>query len=124
MTITVTNAQALAKLREIVSERPDHVYCAPEHMWSEESQLCFYAHTDKDGSAVSAGCGIGELLHRLGVPLEQLREVEGYTAMHVVNRFTHGLSRETVNRLRIFQAEQDQGRTWGESYVRATGEAI
>ncbi|MGW1673268.1 hypothetical protein [Streptomyces sp. NPDC002324] len=124
--ITTTDAQVMATLKQVVSERPEYTYSAPEYMVVGEDApaSCFYVHVGKDGQSVSAGCGVGEVFHRLGVPLEEMRRYEGQTSLQMIKHVISGVTRETANKLRIFQAEQDSQRTWGESYVRATGETI
>jgi hypothetical protein len=122
--ITTTDAQVMAMLKTVVSERPDYVYSAPEYMITEESASCFYVHADEDGSPVSAGCIVGAVLNRLGVPLEDLQKYEGATALQMVRKVADGVSKETGHVLRNAQFLQDGGSTWGEAYLKSTGESI
>lgn len=122
--ITTTDAQVLETLKQVVSERPEYVYSAPEYMVGEMTASCFYVHVDEQGQAVSAGCGVGALLHRIGVPLEELREHEGKTANQILPHVLTGVSRKTAHMLRTFQFLQDEREPWGEAYAEATGETI
>ncbi|MER5883111.1 hypothetical protein ABT160_04725 [Streptomyces sp. NPDC001941] len=123
----VTDEKVLETLRELVAERPDYVYSCPEHMEGKVDggdAACFYVHTDEDGSLVSPGCAIGVALHRLGVDLESLADVETHQASVVVSRFFSELSRSTMTKLNCMQSYQDNGHTWGAAYVMATGDTI
>ncbi|MFB7027159.1 MULTISPECIES: hypothetical protein [unclassified Streptomyces] len=121
----VTDEIALAALRDVVAERPEFVYSAPDHMKREEDGVtCFYVHSDEDGSPVAAGCAIGVVLHRLGVPLEVLAKEEGGGAYGVTWRFLPHLSRETRTKFSDMQNYQDDGAPWGLAYARAMGETI
>ncbi|MGQ5602971.1 hypothetical protein [Streptomyces sp. EKS3.2] len=121
----ITDEKALATLREVVAERPEYMYSAPNHMKEDERDAsCFYVHTDEDGSLVSAGCAIGVVLHRLGVPLDALAKEEGCRALGVVRRFFPNLSQRTYERFNDMQMSQDDGNPWGLAYAQATGETI
>ncbi len=123
--IEITDEKALATLREVVAERPEYIYSAPNHMKEDERDAsCFYVHTDEDGSIVSAGCAIGVVLHRLGVPLEALVKEEGCRAYGVVARLFPKLSQRTYQRFNDMQMCQDDGDRWGLAYAKATGETI
>ncbi|MFI5877558.1 hypothetical protein ACIBAH_35065 [Streptomyces sp. NPDC051445] len=125
--ITTSDAAVRTALKEIVSERPAYVYAAPEYMKDAEDinlPLCFYVHNDADGNPESAGCGVGAVLHRLGVPLEELRKYEGRTARQMLKEVISGIDRGTAVVLETFQGEQDEKTPWGEAYEAATGETI
>ncbi|MGN7135826.1 hypothetical protein [Streptomyces pseudogriseolus] len=119
----ITDEKALSVLREVVAERPEYTYKAPEYM-CEEGSSCFYVHNDEDGTPVGAGCAIGVVLHRLGVPLEKLAGYEGLPAWTVTDRLFPELSNRTKGVLNDMQMRQDVGDAWGLAYAKATGETI
>jgi hypothetical protein len=123
--VHITDETVLATLREIVSEKPEYVYSCPPHMGeTEDSGSCYYVHTDEDGSYVSAGCAIGVVLNRLGVPLEELAANEGSTARAILTCLAPQLSSRTKWRMNDMQMYQDHGDSWGLAYAKATGETI
>lgn len=106
--IKVSAERVIEVLREVVAERPDYVYSAPEGRRAHGA-TCFYVHGE--GTDAVPGCVVGVVLNRLGVPLEDLAEYEGDTAQHMATRFlTTPLSAADV--LRRVQIEQDQGASW------------
>lgn len=123
---TVTDEQVKEVLREVVSERPEYVYSAPEYMAPARigGGTCFYVHNDEDGTPVSAGCVVGVVLQRLGVPLAAMAEREGEAALNMVPRLLKNISPKMVNVLDSVQSYQDEKTPWGESYAKATGETI
>ncbi|MGI5196959.1 hypothetical protein ACQEVY_25570 [Streptomyces sp. CA-288835] len=124
-TLTFSDEAVLSKLREVVAEKPDYAYSSPEYMQEDANDdSCFYVHKDEDGTIVSPGCAIGVVLHRLGMPLEELVRHEGKTAYQLVNVAVPGISTKTRDTLNRMQMHQDNGETWGESYVKATGETL
>jgi hypothetical protein len=123
----ITDERALTVLREVVAERPEYVYSAPDHMKDDldgDDPSCYYAHADEDGAFVAPGCAIGVALNRLGVPLKTLAEHEGVTAYSLVKLFFPGLSRKTIEKFNSMQMYQDSGTPWGLSFAKATGETI
>ncbi len=116
-------------LREVVSERPEYVYSCPEYMVGTSGDdgvnlSCFYVHTDEAGAPVSAGCVVGVVLHRLGVPLEELRKHEGRTPVQMLKDVVSGPGRGVAHVLGDVQFEQDESTPWGEAYTHAMGETI
>lgn len=124
--ITTTDAQIMETLREVVAERPEYTYSPPEYMVKEEdgNLACFYVHQDEEGEPVAAGCAIGVVLNRLGVPLPELGEHEGRTAVQLIRDVTEGVSRKSAAALSRMQEYQDEGDPWGTAYAKATGETI
>ncbi|MEN8656249.1 hypothetical protein ABCR94_38190 [Streptomyces sp. 21So2-11] len=121
----ITNETALSTLRQVVAERPEHVYSPPEYMRSgPDDNSCFYVHKDVDGSIVDSGCVVGVALHRLGVPLEALVKYEGLPARAVLHRIAPRLSDRTNEQFNDMQIRQDAGDAWGLAYAKATGEHI
>jgi hypothetical protein len=124
--IETTDAEVLALAKKITDERPDYVYKAPEwepeklHGYAPESFTnCFYVHPREDGKGLQPGCVVGELLHRLGVPLETLAKREGIGAWTLVPETVTGLSHSVRFFLGKIQNFQDEGHSWGEAYKAA-----
>ncbi|WP_416972563.1 hypothetical protein [Streptomyces sp. 4F14] len=121
--ITVADGQLREMLRQVVAERPEYVYSPPEYMVKDVGD-CFYVHEDEAGERVGAGCVIGVVLHRLGVPLGELEKHEGQTIVQMLNEVTRGASRSMAIKLGVLQFNQDEGMPWGEAYIKAMGESI
>jgi hypothetical protein len=118
MTAQITEAAILAKLDEIVSASPDHVYEIPGHMYNGDS--CYYVHTDPDTrEARSAGCLIGRVLNELGVPLEDLKTHEDEDATAVLKEFAPDVPGKTAALLNVVQLKQDSGHTWADALATA-----
>jgi hypothetical protein len=88
---------------------------------------CFYVHKTPEGEA--PGCIVGQLLHRLGVPLEVLKKREGRSAWAVFYGdvlFDEGQADSPVRlegdylarKIQLVQSAQDRGETWGEAVRR------
>ncbi|MFJ8930622.1 hypothetical protein ACIRLA_28970 [Streptomyces sp. NPDC102364] len=123
--VKLTDETALAALRDVVAKRPEFVYTAPLHMVDEQNtDRCFYVHTDEDGSLVSAGCAIGAVLHELGVPLEELTKHEDRPAYVMLADVAPQLSVSVRSKLNDMQTYQDAGSSWGVAYAKVTGETI
>lgn len=109
-------------LREVVAEQPDNVYTPPEHMQYEITS-CYYVHTDANtGEPQAAGCVVGAVLARLGIPLADVAEHEGDGARQVVPAFlniTGPLAAKAVDVLDCAQAYQDGGAPWGVALANA-----
>lgn len=121
----VTDEVILSTLREVVAERPEYTYSAPDYMAEDEGGgRCFYVHKDENGNPVSAGCVIGVVLHRLGVPLEWMEQLEGHPASSLLGRLLPHLSERTVLALGMVQGNQDNGNAWGLAYAKGTGMTI
>ncbi|MFF5371361.1 hypothetical protein [Streptomyces sp. NPDC013187] len=114
MSIALTDEQVLSTLRDVSDESPEKVYEAPAHL-QDEWGSCYYVHTDEDGNQ-SAGCIVGAVLHRLGVPLLDLRKVETYGADAAFPLLEiKGVSSQVKSFLRHVQGKQDRGQTWGKA---------
>ncbi|MFE9660332.1 hypothetical protein [Streptomyces sp. NPDC005955] len=121
MSFRLTEERILSEMAAVAKEHPDKIYRAPAEMlpWAGAA-TCFYVHESPDGQ--EAGCYIGTVLHRLGVPLEVLKEQETYSAGEVLNSLRiPGLTYETYTLIRTVQALQDEGENWGEAYRIAAG---
>ncbi|MDQ1016674.1 hypothetical protein [Streptomyces afghaniensis] len=111
MSIALTDEQVLSTLRDVAEESPEKVYEAPEHL-RDEWGSCYYVHRDEDGNE-SAGCIVGTVLHRLGVPLAELRKAETYGADAAIPLIgVTGISASVSSFLRHVQRKQDRGQTW------------
>lgn len=112
----VDGTRLIHTLREVVAERPDYVYIAPEGMAANRyvGSGCLYVHGT--GEAATPGCGIGALLHRLGIPLDELRRHEGTGAGRLIYdllNVTGPAANAACNLCDVFQDLQDRRFTWG-----------
>ncbi|MFI2031379.1 hypothetical protein [Streptomyces buecherae] len=117
--MTITDDTLMKTLRQVVAENPAHVYEGPEY--SERDDDCLYVHRDEAGAIEGPGCVMGHVLHRLGIPLEDLAQYEGLAIACVVGRLTSGISQGTEEILRRVQTLQDEGSSWAEAYELAAG---
>ncbi|WP_338781766.1 hypothetical protein [Streptomyces sp. DG1A-41] len=113
MSIVLTDEQVLSTLRDVAEESPEKVYVAPAHL-RDEWGSCYYVHRDEEGNE-SAGCIVGQVLHRLGVPLAELKKAETLGATAAVRLTTEGVSDTVATFLRYVQCKQDRGQTWSRS---------
>ncbi|MDH6123845.1 MULTISPECIES: hypothetical protein [unclassified Kitasatospora] len=119
MAYKFSDDQVLETLREVVAERPELVYEAPTHQRDDaDPGMCFYVHYDADGENPTAGCLIGTVYNRLGVPLEELARYEGRPANALGSGGLVQVSRAMTTLLVWVQEDQDQGRTWAEALGR------
>jgi hypothetical protein len=83
---------------------------------------CFYVHQTPKGEV--PGCIVGQLLHRLGVPLEVLKKREGRSAWAIFYGdalFDEGQADSPVRlegdylarKIQAVQSAQDRGDPWG-----------
>jgi hypothetical protein len=117
--INVTAEKVLETLREVVAERPDYVYEAPEGYTAATWVAGFYVHGDVPG------CVVGHVLNRLGVPLEHLALVEGRDAYKVADWFLNITdpdgAMDVEHVLSVAQSRQDRGDSWGTALEAALG---
>ncbi|MFI5877556.1 hypothetical protein ACIBAH_35055 [Streptomyces sp. NPDC051445] len=125
MSYNLTDEQVMTALGNVVAENPDKVYKLPKRMEIFDGDTsCYYVHTKEDGSQ-EAGCIVGQVLHRLGVPLEDLKASEGWRSNHVIERLEiQGLSERVTELLRRIQIEQDKGWSWGRAYAAETKNSV
>jgi hypothetical protein len=116
--IALSDDQIMTTLREVVAERPDYVYAAPEHQVDPGNISRFYVHVDEDGGNERPGCLVSVVLNRLGVPLEDLARREGNGA-YTVARSLAGVSTRIASALSEAQDAQDSGATWACALERA-----
>ncbi|MFD8886445.1 hypothetical protein ACFV0H_28615 [Streptomyces erythrochromogenes] len=116
-----TKKEVLAALKEVVKESPDTVYQAPWHMDPERTGTCFYVHVDALGEPTGAGCVVGAVLHRLGVPLDVLRGAERLSASGALNYLGQDGDSQLAIQLTEVQFRQDQGATWEAAYTAVFG---
>ena len=121
MTELITATQAIEALRAVVAEAgPDHIYRIPQG-----ARTCRYVE-QTDGLPVPS-CGVAKVLHRLGVPLEELSKWEGVSTdtmqwptgdrMVPVEAQARGvtqlLTAGAATVLQAFQSKQDVNHSWG-----------
>lgn len=116
-----TKKDILTTLKAVVKESPDTVYKAPWHMDPERTGTCFYVHVDVSGAPTGAGCVVGQVLHRLGVPLDTLRQVERLSASGALNALGQDGDSQLAVQLTEVQFRQDQGATWEAAYTAVFG---
>ncbi|MFF5433443.1 hypothetical protein ACFY5K_25845 [Streptomyces griseofuscus] len=122
---SINDEQIMMALRDVVAENPERVYKAPAVMSGSEGGTCFYVHVDDDGQE-EPGCIVGTVLHRLGVPLAELKKKEGLGALAAIRGLEPQVlaTHKTQAVLRDIQIRQDRGAPWGEAYTAATGCAV
>lgn len=96
-----------------------HVYS--NEGFSDSYSDCLYVHGDQPG------CVVGDILHRLGVPLETLRESEGQLATELLGRLEASeviakVPSNVKDYLQNLQLAQDYNHPWGEALKRAEEE--
>ena len=111
--ITTNDQEVITTLRAVVAERPDYVYTNP---FPDDAGTCRYVHGD------TPGCLVGHVLHRLGVPLEELSRHEGKNACSVAADLLDGISSDASWAIEHAQFRQDLGDTWAEA-LKAAGQA-
>ncbi|WP_018565013.1 hypothetical protein [Streptomyces sp. PsTaAH-124] len=123
MSYVFTDEQILGTLAEVVRENPDKVYKIPESMrFTSDDRSCFYVHKNEDGTK-SPGCIVGQVLHRLGVPLKDFKRAEGLGSNFAMSMLgITGVGQETAGLLRKVQYYQDCGRSWSDALQRALKE--
>ena len=112
----VTYARASRVLDQILAKfGEDYVYVNRygEQADPDTRPSCFYVHGDGATRPKEPGCIIGQLLHRLGVPLDSFSLLEGEAADSVVKKFFPRTSGAVLTFLRDVQHWQDGGRSWG-----------
>ncbi len=103
-------------LEEIVAERPDFIYSSPA-----DTGNCYYVHEvarPEGGIGYEAGCGIGVLLDRAGVPLEAIHVYESQAARVLPYWDDDPKTNLLVD---TFQSFQDRHAPWSEALEKAVG---
>jgi hypothetical protein len=101
---------ALRLLREVVGERPDHVYMPP----GGEGTACRYVHRGKPS------CLVGHVLARHGFTAEQLAALDDIVSALLLPQYFPGLVTEDAAQILLYaQGMQDAGHTWGEALTAA-----
>lgn len=119
--MTLTWRQALEYLRAAVEERgEDYVYAR-----SNQGRLSFCTY-ERGGQP---SCIVGEVLHRAGVSIKQLKKLDMPGSSGIRNLAANGIlpidvELEAVERLSVLQALQDSGETWGFVLQRAEGKLV
>lgn len=112
LTEPLTVETALALLREVVAERPAHVYVRAITGDPIKGSYCVY---ELDGKP---SCLVGQVLHRHGVPLARLREFD--KVISPAYELPSDLIDEGAGRvLQAAQSAQDSGQSWAEALSAA-----
>lgn len=115
MDYAVTISAVAEELRQITREVANEVGLHPEDIGYrdvvKDNGLCLYVHPGQDKPA----CIIGHWLHRKGVPLANLREMENLDCLHVLHVQRHlmpNVPTEVASYLRLVQMGQDDDIPW------------
>lgn len=122
--LTITEEGLIAALKAALDSKGEH-YVYPRqgdpegdaheaplpglHPWGSR---CLYVHQEAEDEV--PGCIVGQVLHHLGVSLEDLKKVEGDNALAVLRRLRVN-SGGYGSLLVEIQRRQDDGLSWGES---------
>lgn len=105
---------ALRLLREVVAERPDHVYQNPEG----EGAGCVYTHQGKPD------CLVGHVLARAGFDIELIARLDGHGLIDdAVAETGLPVSGDAVTILDAAQDVQDTRRPWRDALAAAEAAA-
>ncbi|MFD3952198.1 hypothetical protein ACFWRC_19505 [Streptomyces albidoflavus] len=119
--IKVTPEQVLDVMREVVAEAGEEfVYKSPTGLG-----ICLYVHRTFGGGADVPGCLVGQVLHRLGVPLDELSRYEAQLALTMAPKLVDAGENEDLltSALNNAQMTQDAGHPWGAA-LRAAEEVL
>ena len=121
--IQITEESFVSALRAAVAEKgEDYVYTNPDgrEAGDDGEATCHYVHGDQPG------CLVGNVLHRLGVPLSVLELHEGGAAYEVMGRIRESGQLDFDLGVRgaaeMAQNRQDAGYSWGYAMEAALGE--
>lgn len=105
---------ALRLLREVVGERPDYVYKAPEDAF----YTCVYVHQHKPS------CLVAHVLYRAGFDMETIESLDGHGVFTDASREVElPISDIAVRILGVAQLRQDLLKPWSEALVAAKATA-
>lgn len=108
-TLMITRDDVLGHLRAVVAEAgEDYVYPV-----IDEDHTCWYV---RDGEY---DCIAARVFGRLGVPVGDLAQHEGWTAGAVVEWLDLCFTLEAEDALAVAQHQQDKGTTWGGALAAA-----
>lgn len=115
--MTLTLQQAVEGLKALAAERPDYVYETPD---GYSPGRCVYANPE----ATEPSCIVGHLLHRNGVPLALLNELDdGDTpAEDISDHPDIPMELEARWLLVAVQGRQDRGVPWGKAVAESLQE--
>lgn len=110
-------------LSEVVAEvGPDYRYWPDHPIGKFADRMCYYVEIDG-----TAGCIVGRVLHRLGIPITELRLWEGAAAF-MMRDPVHGkralLTGAAAQCLSAAQRRQDRNLPWGEALRAAERERL
>jgi len=109
---TFTAIDVAREVRKLAAERPDFVYA--------RGSMTFCSYAPNPVMGAPEGCGVGQALARLGVPLSRLVCCTG-TAGVVIYDMTgpDPMRADVCGWLDRFQAEQDDSVPWAEAVATA-----
>jgi hypothetical protein len=112
--LTVSENTIYETTRAVVAESPERIYKAPEGS-PYEPGMCLYSHGDVPG------CLVGQVLHRLGVPLAEFHKHEGQPAGVVMSSLINIVGNDTRagQFLDAAQGQQDSGEKWADALTAA-----
>lgn len=133
--IHLTTERVRELLKEAVTERgEDHVYVKPmktKHGYDNNTEGCNYVHTpEMDGrqeGGFQPGCLVGLVLHKAGLPLDELYARDhGDLAPSYLRQLEHRslitFEDDVPDLLGRAQSRQDDGKPWGGAVRYALGE--
>lgn len=132
--IEIKYDDALSALNDAIMEKgSDFVYVKEVEARDEESgesyKVCTYVHPDKEGNLTVPGCLVGNVMARLGVPIEKMAAINdgGMSARslfsYLSDRNIISITEKAAGLLVNAQAHQDNEFTWGEAVFTAVSRA-
>lgn len=124
--IELTRDLVKKALEAAVAERGSGYVYKPENPPMRRSfdggTMCYYVHSDKDGREFP-GCIAGNVLHRLGVTLHELKQHETTAVSSILENSDSDIewSYDSRHILDAAQSNQDAGDPWGVAVANALG---
>lgn len=118
-----TDAEVQAAVEAAIQEKgADYVYVKPNDVFTDPDKGdCLYVHNDQPG------CIVGNVMHRLGVPLETLRRHEGSNAWTLIDSLALegvlDISEWSRAMLDSTQCSQDRSKRWAEAVAYGRSDA-
>lgn len=126
--IEIKYDDALSALNDAIVEKgSDFVYVKEVEVYEDEDsyKVCTYVHPDEEGSLTVPGCLVGNVMARLGVPIEAMAAInnDGFSARvlfsYLSSRNIISITEKAASLLVNAQCQQDNEFTWGESVFTA-----
>lgn len=128
--IEIKYDDALSALNDAIVEKgSDFVYVKEVEVQDDEDgyKVCTYVHPDAEGNLTVPGCLVGNVMARLGVPIEQMAAInnDGFSARvlfsYLSSRSLISITEKAASLLVNAQGQQDHEVSWGESVYTAVG---